>query len=112
MTPDPEAAKRFYGTLFGWTLGGHGHGPGNLPVVKAGGAAFGGIMKRPRNTRPTHRPLGDLRDRQDVDATARTAEALGAKSWSHPRTSPRSDAFMLQDPQGAVIAAITYVKEG
>jgi len=20
MTPDPEAAKRFYGTLFGWTL--------------------------------------------------------------------------------------------
>jgi predicted enzyme related to lactoylglutathione lyase len=54
MTPDPEAAKRFYGTLFGWTLEGHGHGPGNLYRNQDGrrGQAAAPRM-RPRRTGPT-----------------------------------------------------------
>ena len=39
MTPDPEGAKRFYGTLFGWTLEDMDMGRGTYTVVKAGGAA-------------------------------------------------------------------------
>ena len=58
MTPDPEAAKRFYGTLFGWTLEDMDMGQGTYTVIKAGGAGIGGIMKRPPNAPPTHRPTG------------------------------------------------------
>ena len=52
MTPDPEAAKRFYGTLFGWTLEDMDMGQGTYTVVKAGGAGIGGIMKRPPECAP------------------------------------------------------------
>jgi hypothetical protein len=49
---------------------------------------------------------------EDVDATARKAEALGAKTLVPPTDIRKVGRFcMLQDPQGAVIAAITYVKE-
>ena len=114
MTPDPEAAKRFYGTLFGWTLEDMDMGRGTYTVVKAGGAAIGGIMKRPPECAPDAPPhWGTYVTVEDVDATARKAEALGAKTLVPPTDIPKVGRFcMLQDPQGAVIAAITYVKEG
>jgi len=47
----------------------------------------------------------------DVDATARTAEQLGAKLLVPPRDIPGVGRFcVIQDPQGAVISAITYVE--
>jgi predicted enzyme related to lactoylglutathione lyase len=50
---------------------------------------------------------------EDVDATAKKAEALGAKTLVPPTDIPKIGRFcMLQDPQGAVIAVIAYVKEG
>jgi hypothetical protein len=58
MTPDPEAAKRFYGTLFGWTLEDMDMGRGTYTVIKAGGAGIGG--SDPPNAPPTHRPTGGL----------------------------------------------------
>jgi len=111
MTPDPEAATRFYGTLFGWTLEDMDMGRGTYTVVKAGGAAIGGIMKRPPECAPDAPPhWGTYVTVEDVDATARTAEALGAKTLVPPTDLPKVGRFyMLQDPQGAVIAAITYV---
>ena len=36
MTPDPEAAKAFYGTLFGWTLEDMDIGPGDLYPRQSG----------------------------------------------------------------------------
>jgi uncharacterized protein len=114
MTSDPEAAKRFYGTLFGWTLEDMDMGRGTYTVVKAGGAGIGGIMK-PRPERAPDAPphWGTYVTVEDVDATVRKAEALGAKTLVPPTDIPKVGRFcMLQDPQGAVIAAITYVKEG
>ena len=94
MTPDPEAAKRFYGTLFGWTLEDMDMGQGTYTVIKAGGAGIGGIMKRPPECAPDASPhWGTYVTVEDVDATTRKAEALGARPWSRRRTSPRSDAF-------------------
>jgi hypothetical protein len=45
----------------------------------------------------------------DVDATAKTAEKLGGKLLMPPTDIPKVGRFcVIQDPQGAVINAITY----
>jgi hypothetical protein len=47
----------------------------------------------------------------DVDLTARTAEQLGARLLVPPTDIPNVGRFcVIQDPQGAVINAITYIK--
>jgi predicted enzyme related to lactoylglutathione lyase len=70
MTPDPEAAKRFYGTLFGWTLEDMDMGRGTYTVVKAGGAGIGGIMKQSPECAPDAPPhWGTYVTVEDVDAT-------------------------------------------
>ena len=48
----------------------------------------------------------------DVDATANKAEELGAKILVPLTDIPNVGRFfVLQDPQGAVISAITYTNE-
>jgi uncharacterized protein len=45
----------------------------------------------------------------DVDTTAELAKRLGAKILLAPRDIPDVGRFcIIQDPQGAVISAITY----
>jgi len=45
----------------------------------------------------------------DVDATARRAEELGGKVLVPPQDIPGVGRFcVVQDPQGAVISAMTY----
>jgi uncharacterized protein len=47
----------------------------------------------------------------NVDATAKQAEKLGGKIMVEPRDIPEVGRFaVLQDPQGAAIAVITYEK--
>jgi predicted enzyme related to lactoylglutathione lyase len=48
----------------------------------------------------------------DVDATAVLAEKLGGKILVPPTDIPTVGRFsVIQDPQGAVLSAITYVKK-
>ena len=47
----------------------------------------------------------------DVDATARNAAELGGKIVVPPKDIPQVGRFcVIQDPQGAFVSAITYVK--
>ena len=47
----------------------------------------------------------------DVDLTAAKAEELGGKVLVPPTDIPRVGRFcVLQDPQGAVLSAITYCR--
>jgi predicted enzyme related to lactoylglutathione lyase len=110
MTTDVEAAKGFYTKLFGWdtevmTMPGMSY-----TVVKAGGKGIGGIMDMPPDApRGTPPMWGSYVTVDDVDATAKTAEKLGAKLLVPPRDIPDVGRFcVIQDPQGAVISAITY----
>ena len=90
MTPDPEAAKRFYGTLFGWTLEDMDMGRGTYTVVKAGGAAIGGIMKRSPECAPD--APAHWGSRTSMPRPARPKRSA-PRPWSRRRTSRRSDAF-------------------
>jgi predicted enzyme related to lactoylglutathione lyase len=48
----------------------------------------------------------------DVDATAALAEKLGGKICIPPTDIPTVGCFtVIQDPQGAMLSAITYVKK-
>jgi uncharacterized protein len=48
----------------------------------------------------------------DVDATAKQAEQLGGKITLEPRDIPEVGRFaVIQDPQGAAICIITYLKK-
>ncbi len=60
---------------------------------------------------PTHRPTGGTYVTvEDVDATARKAEAMGAKTPGPTHGHPQGRTLLhAPRPQGAVIAAITYV---
>lgn len=112
MTTDVEKAKAFYTRLFGW-------GTEDMPmpgmsytVVKAGGKGIGGIMAMPKDAQGMPPMWGAYVTVDDVDATARTAGQLGAKLLVPPRDIPGVGRFcVIQDPQGAVISAITYASK-
>jgi uncharacterized protein len=110
MTTDPTAAKAFYTKLFGWTTEEMSVVPGmNYTVVKTAGNAIGGIMSCPQGAQgiPPHWMTYVTVD--DVDATAKNAQQLGGKILMGPQDIPTVGRFcVIQDPQGAVISAITY----
>lgn len=109
ITKDVTAAREFYSKLFGWTTEEMGVGDMAYTVVKAGGKAMGGIMVIPAECKTERPAWGTYVTVDDVDATARLAEELGAKILVPPKDIPQIGRFcVLEDPQGAVIAAITY----
>ena len=110
MTTNPGAAKEFYSKLFGWTTEDMSMVPGmTYTVVKAGGSAIGGIMSMPPQAQDMPPHWGSYVTVDDVDATARTAAQFGGKMLMGPQDIPNVGRFcVIQDPQGAVISAITY----
>ena len=109
MTTDVEAAKEFYSRLFGWTTEPYPMGDMTYTVVKVGHESVGGIMKTPPQASGAPPHWGVYVTVDDVDATAKKAEEFGAKILVPPTEISTVGRFMvLQDPQGAVIYAITY----
>jgi predicted enzyme related to lactoylglutathione lyase len=108
MTTNPDAAKDFYTKLFGWTTEEMNMMPGmTYTVVKVDGKGIGGIMSLPQQGMPPQ--WGSYVTVDDVDATARTVPQLGGKVLMGPQDIPNVGRFcVIQDPQGAVISAITY----
>jgi predicted enzyme related to lactoylglutathione lyase len=109
MTTDVESAKKFYRELFGWTTEEYPMEGMTDTVVKAKGEDIGGIMPIPPQAAGTPPYWGVYVTVDDVNATAKLAEKLGAKIIVPPTDIPEVGRFcLLQDRQGAVISAITY----
>lgn len=109
MTSDVEAAKHFYGSLFGWELEQADVTCMPYTLIKAGGTPIGGIMATPPQAEGVPPHWGSYVTVDDVDATAKLAEALGAQMCMPPTDIPGVGRFcVFRDPQGATIAAITY----
>jgi uncharacterized protein len=110
MTTDVAGAKAFYTKLFGWETEDMNMPDMTYTVVKAGGNGVGGIMPMPKDAPKGMPPMwGVYVTVKDVDQTAKTAEGLGAKLLVPPTDIPTVGRFcVIQDPQGAVISAITY----
>src|SRR5262245_18656311 len=111
-TNDVEAAKKFYGTLFGWTFQKFPGSDIGYDVISLGDRQFGGVMKTPKEA--GNRPPAWLNyvTVENVDQTAKNAKELGAKIMMPPMDIPQVGRFaVLQDPQGACFAVITYLKK-
>ena len=107
-TTDPETATAFYAQLFGWSTEEMPMQDGSYTVVKTGSDGIGGIMPMPPQMQGPPR-WGVYITVDDVDATATKAQQLGATTIVPPTDIPNVGRFYtFQDPQGAVISAITY----
>jgi len=113
MTTDVEGAKAFYSSLFGWRLEAMpmpGDGGDSYQVIHAGDAPIGGIMQLPSDMGDRPPAWGSYVTVDDVDAVAARVGELGGKVLLGPQDIPKVGRFcMIQDPQGVMISAITYV---
>jgi uncharacterized protein len=108
VTPDLNAAERFYGGLLGWTFQTIHTGESDYAVALVDGRPIGGLFQKPI-------PAGQHRQSawltfiavRDVDAAKRMALAHGAKVVSDARNYPsRGRQAVLSDPEGAVFAIL------
>jgi predicted enzyme related to lactoylglutathione lyase len=132
-TRDPEAAKAFYGAVFGWetlelpagvmwTLPGYGdhleeRSPGLRDQMAQMGAPDGFIdvvaalvpIADDDSATPAHWTVTFAVD--DVEATAAKAGELGGEVVTGPVDAPWSRTATIRDPQGATFIASQFVPE-
>jgi predicted enzyme related to lactoylglutathione lyase len=99
-TSDVEAAKKFYGAVFGWQGKG---GDREYWHWQNAGREIGGMMPAPGPNVPPHW-LAYVAV-SDVDATTKRAEALGAKALMPGMEITKVGKFsVVQDPTGGVFS--------
>jgi uncharacterized protein len=114
LTTDPAAAIDFYSRLFGWTTQDFQMPDFTYSVVKMKGAeqGQGGIMPIPSPAAgmpPAWFPYVTV---DNVDNVAKQATQLGGNVVVGPKDIPEIGRFaVIQDPQGAAISIITYLKK-
>lgn len=101
-TPDLEVAKRFYGTLFGWTTK-SSEGPPPYTEWQVDGESIGGAMQIGEQMGPDTPPFWMVYFvTDDVDQTASRATELGGKVMTGPMDYPGGRFAIIQDPQAGV----------
>ena len=107
-TGDPKAALGFYTKLFGWKTEVMHMECMDYTVVKVGDRMIGGVMAAPAGAPVAWTSYVTV---DNIDETAKLAQSLGGKICVPPTDIPEVGRFaIMTDPQGAVIAAITYSK--
>jgi predicted enzyme related to lactoylglutathione lyase len=101
-TPDLETAKRFYGTLFGWTTK-SSEGPPPYTEWQIEGQSIGGALTIGEQMSPDTPPFWMVYFvSDDVDRTAEKAAGLRGKVMTGPMDYPGGRFAIIQDPQGGV----------
>jgi predicted enzyme related to lactoylglutathione lyase len=112
-TGDPDKAVAFYGELFGWKAETMQMPDGPYHVLKVGDSGVGGVMKTPEAAKDKPPMWNCFVTVDDIDAVAARCTKLGGKVCAGPLDIPGVGRMaVLQDPQGAMISAITYKMEG
>jgi uncharacterized protein len=112
MTTDVAAAKSFYTELLGWSITETPVGDAPYYIISIGGREIGGIMTIPPRDAGAFPLWGAYVTVDDVDAIAQKAQELGARTLVPLTDVPDVGRFYtFQDPQGAVLSVISYVKK-
>jgi len=113
LTTDTEGAKKFYAELFGWEYDTMPMSDGSpYSIVKVGGEAVAGIMAQPDECKGMPPSWDIYITVDDVDTTVSSVVSLGGKVLRPAFDIPDVGRFcVLQDPQGAVIMAMTYLSK-
>jgi predicted enzyme related to lactoylglutathione lyase len=106
LTPDVEAAKRFYAGIFGWEPAGPGPIPGDPPgeyfVARLGGQDVAGIGSLPGGAAASPPAWNTHISVAGADATAEAARAAGGTVLMEPVDAPPAGRLaVLADPSGA-----------
>lgn len=109
ITPEADAAERFYGTVLGWRFEPMSPTPDmDYRIASTNGAAVAGLMQQPDGQEMPLRWLVYF-GVEDVDRSVRDAEQAGASVHVPPTDIPEVGRFaFLADPQGALF----YVMRG
>ena len=102
ITPDPEAAQRFYGELFGWTFSKFGEGM-DYWVISNQGRGNGGIMA-PREAGQPPAWLAYFGCEDVEDALGQVSAAGGSTIAPSMDISESAKVAVAADAQGAVFA--------
>jgi len=112
MTTDVAAAKSFYTELLGWSITETPVGDAPYHIISMGGREIGGIMAIPPRAAGAFPSWGAYVTVDDVDTIAQKAQELGARTIVPLTDIPDVGRFYtFQDPQGAVLSVISYVKK-
>ncbi|RTR36569.1 VOC family protein [Shewanella canadensis] len=104
-----EDSITFYGEVFGWEFKTMHLGHGPYHIIENQGVAIGGITPNPCPKQTSH--WTGYITVEDVDSVAIKAKSLGGELLYGPEDIPRVGRFCwIKDPQGAIIAAISYLK--
>jgi predicted enzyme related to lactoylglutathione lyase len=98
VQPDPQAAARFYGPLFGWEF----EGPGDYLEARVRGRLVAGIAQAP-DTVPTAVWTTYVRVDDVEDALGRAGVAGGATFMGPLDAAPAGRLGLLSDPGGVVL---------
>jgi uncharacterized protein len=105
MTPDIDAASKFYAGLFGWKADTQSMGPMEYTMFNLGDRGVAGGMKPPMDGIPPNWSPYFAVD--DCDAAVATAQGLGATVFMGPDDGPPGRMAALADPQGAMFSLLT-----
>jgi predicted enzyme related to lactoylglutathione lyase len=111
MTPDTDAAARFYEAVFGWS-GDHvpmPGGDGTYTIFKRGTTMVGGMLARPAELSNVPPHWLTYFGVADCDASAARATELGGSVLRSPTDIPDVGRFAVcRDGQGAVFAIARF----
>ncbi|NDP49471.1 MAG: VOC family protein [Sulfuriferula multivorans] len=111
MTTDVDAAKVFYGDLFGWGMQKCEAGDMDYSMATLGDQEIAGLMAIPKEAASMPPSWGAYVTVADVDALLLRVTKLGGKVAVPPHDIPDVGCFaVIQDPQGAMLSFISYKK--
>jgi uncharacterized protein len=104
-THDREAAKTFYGAVFGWSFEEKEYEAGTYTIISLDGEGIGGITERVPAEAPAHWLV--YFGVEDADATVETAKQRGGEIPAGPFDIAEVGRIaVVKDPFGAVFAVI------
>jgi predicted enzyme related to lactoylglutathione lyase len=105
LTPDPDAATRFYGEWLGWTVEEMPQAEG-YRVISNGGRSNGGMQPlRPEIVGPDVPPNWfPYFGTEDLDTARAKVDEAGGRTIAGPIPVPQGRFAVIADPQGAVCA--------
>lgn len=104
-TPDPDAAKSYYGELFGWNYDDQARDNGGFSMARRYDANVAAIYRREAQERAQGLPphWNNYISVSDTDAAAARAEELGGSVFEEPfDVSDAGRTAVLVDPTGAM----------
>jgi predicted enzyme related to lactoylglutathione lyase len=110
LQPDPEAAMRFYGAVFGWEFAGPATMPGDQPgeyhVARLRGRDVAGVGSQPSDGAPPAPAWNTFIQVDSADEATEKVKAAGGTVAVEPfDTLPAGRMAVLSDPAGAAFCA-------